>query len=390
MDINNQLFKKVINAYQINFADSPEVLISAPGRINLIGEHTDYSEGFVLPVAIDLEIIIALRRRADRMVNLFSIDLADHGTIDLDDLQKTAEGWLEYIKGVAWVLGNHGFDISGWQGVITGSIPIGAGLSSSAALETAAIKAFCHSSVINLSKLEIAKLGQEAEINWVGVNVGIMDQLISSAGKANNAVLLDCKTLEFEYVPIPANIRFIVLDTMTRRELTTSAYNRRHEEVIMAANILGVPTLRSASRTLLINNRAKMPPEVYLRARHVITENERVHSFCKAMQACDLTEMGQILNASHTSLREDFKVSSRELDCIVNLAQKHEVCYGARMMGAGFGGCALALIDDTDNSNFITNVHQAYHAETGIEPRLFSVESSDGVRIIQLSDLGSE
>lgn len=381
---NNPLHKKIIKAYQHKFSNLPEVLISAPGRINLIGEHTDYSEGFVMPVAIDLEIVIALQKRTDKVVNLFSLDLVENGIININQLNKADGGWIEYIKGVAWALQEYGYDLTGWQGVMTGSIPIGAGLSSSAALETAAIKAFCYSSALKLSETEIAKFGQKAEVQWVGVNVGIMDQLISSAGKVNHAVLLDCKTLDFDYIPIPPTVRFIVLDTMTRRELTTSEYNRRHEEVKTACNILGVPTLRFASRALLSEKRAEFPPAVYLRAKHVITENARVHSFCRAMLAGNLSEMGQILNASHASLRDDFEVSSRELDIIVHLAQEHPACYGARLMGAGFGGCALAIIDERDMHSFILSIQGAYRAATAIDPNIFSVVSSDGVRVIDV------
>jgi len=377
MAANN--YKMVIDTYQERYKRKPKITIYAPGRINLIGEHTDYSDGFVLPAAINLGISIALSPRDGETLQLYSIDFEQNIMIDLNDMQKEGSGWQEYIKGVAWVLKEEGYPVSGWQGVLSGNIPIGAGLSSSAALEIATLEAFSRIGDFSLSPETMAKLGRKAETGWVGVNVGIMDQLISAAGKANYAVLLDCRTLDFEYVPVPEEISIVVLDTKTRRELSNSAYNTRHKEVRQAAHALGVEVLRDASLQDLTYNKENLPENVYKRARHVISENERVHEFSKAMRIGKIEEMGRLINLSHQSLRDDFEVSSDELNLIVTIAQEQSECLGARMAGAGFGGCALALINQSSDQDFITKVHDRYLAETNIKPHIFKVEISEGV-----------
>lgn len=380
----NPITQAIIDKYFHIFQISPTKLISAPGRINLIGEHTDYSGGFVLPVAINLGIMIAINPRKDNQVRLFSIDFEEYKVLNLDRLTRSGDKWAEYIKGVAWVLQENGHNLKGWQGVIKGTIPIGAGLSSSAALEIAAIQAFCISSNLSLSPTTKAHFGRKAEIDWVGVNVGIMDQLISAAGKADHAILLDCQTMDMTYIPIPKAARFVVLDTMTRRELTNSDYNKRHEEVEIAADIIGVPTLREGSLAILADNKEAMSETIYRRAKHVLTENERVLSFSTAMHLGDLEKMGELLRLSHISLRDDFEVSSDELNLIVDIATKHPLCLGARMTGAGFGGCALALLNAGDVRGFIDQVSQKYLSETGIHPQVFSVSSEAGVRVYDL------
>ncbi len=372
-------YKKVIDTYHERYKHKPEFAIYAPGRINLIGEHTDYSDGFVLPAAINLGISIALSPREDQKLQLYSIDFEQDIVIDLNDIQKEGRGWHEYIKGVARVLKEESYPVSGWQGILSGNIPIGAGLSSSAALEIAALEAFSRIGDFLLSPETMAKLGRRTETDWVGVNVGIMDQLISAAGKANHAVLLDCRTLDYEYVPVPAGISIVVLDTKTRRELSNSAYNMRHKEVREAAHALGVEMLRDSKMATLEKQKGNLPENVYKRARHVLSENERVHEFSKAMRTGKIEEMGRLINLSHQSLRDDFEVSSDELNLIVTIAQEQSECLGARMTGAGFGGCALALIKQGSDQDFITKVHDRYLTEANIKPHIFKVEISEGV-----------
>jgi galactokinase len=371
--------EKVAAAYQQYFKENPSSIVTAPGRINLIGEHTDYSEGFVLPVAIDRNVSVAFTPRADKIIRVYSMDFDQELVVHLDDIQRCDGGWKEYVMGMAWALLDAGYALSGWQGVLAGNIPIGAGLSSSAALEVATGKTFCVVSNLVLSPTTLALLSRKAESKWVGVNVGIMDQLISAAGKEGHALLLDCKTLAFEYVPIPAGVTLVVLDTMTRRELTKSDYNARHEEVIQASRLLDVQFLREATPQLVEETRPQMSSTIYRRARHVVTENQRVHAFSHAMRNNDLLMMGQLINASHASLRDDFEVSSPELNLIVDLAQKQPECLGARMMGAGFGGCALALLNTDHVTSFSEKVFHPYHEQTGIEPHIFNVTSADGV-----------
>jgi galactokinase len=370
----------ILTAYQKHYQGKPGFLVTAPGRINLIGEHTDYSEGFVLPVAINRDITIAFTPREDRLIKAFSQDFNENIQLDLDQFQRNQDGWAEYIKGTAWALTDAGYHLQGWQGVIAGNIPAGAGLSSSAAFLVAVAKTFCLASNITLTPTDLAVISRNAESDWVGVNVGIMDQLISAAGKENHAVLLDCRSLDYEYIPIPSGISLVVMDTMTRRELTYSDYNTRHEEVRKASQILSVNNLRAANLQLLQEKQAQLPQKLFQRAKHVITENKRVLSFVNSMRNRDVLSMGKLINESHASLRDDFEVSSQALNLIVDLAVDHPHCLGARMMGAGFGGCALALLRNDDFVLFRQVITRNYRAETGLEPQIFAIKSTDGVR----------
>lgn len=370
---------KAISLFQQRYNRAPSHVVTAPGRINLIGEHTDYSEGFVLPMAIDRYVTIAFTPRQDQIIKVYSAEFTEIFTSQLSNLKNTPGGWSQYIKGVAWALMDLGYQLRGWDGVMLGNIPIGAGLSSSAALEVAAGKVFSISSMIEITPPQLALIGQKAEQQWVGVNVGIMDQLISAAGKAGHACLLDCRTLEIEYVPIPDHIQLVIMDTMTRRELTHSDYNTRHDEVIQAARRLGVGFLRDASRDLLESSVEKLSPILYQRALHVISENERVHQYANAMRKTDLNSMGRLVNDSHTSLRDNYEVTNHALDLIVELAQNQPGCLGARMMGAGFGGCALALLTNDPLQAFSNPVIQAYQTVMGFAPKIYPVTSVDGV-----------
>jgi len=380
--MTEKLQGKIFKAYVNLFNAEPEFMIFAPGRVNLIGEHTDYSDGFVLPFAINLGIIIAFSPKSNDQINLYAVDFNQFFEQSISTILKFEDGWKGYIKGVIRVLKDMDFKLKGFQGVVAGNLPIGAGLSSSAALEVAAVKTLCISSDIDLPNIELAKIGQIAERECVGVNVGIMDQFISAKGRFGHAVKLDCRTLETEYVPIPEGVSFVVLDTKTRRELSHSAYNTRHEEVDIAARILEVPHLRDATHAMLTEKKGSFPMDVYHRAKHVISENERVHDFVAAMQNNELRKMGDILNTSHVSLRDDFDVSSKELNIIVDLAKEQPGCFGARITGAGFGGCALAMIDQGVLDTFLNKVHLLFQAETNINPHIFKVKSVNGVHLI--------
>jgi galactokinase len=374
--------QKVFDRYLDLFQKEPALMVFAPGRVNLIGEHTDYSDGFVFPVAINLGIVFAFSPRNDRLIKLYSLDFNQWLDQDISTFSKGDINWTEYIKGVGWALLESGFELKGFQGVLGGNLPIGAGLSSSAALEIAAAKSYCISSGIDLTNKNLAKIGLKAESDWIGLNVGIMDQLISATGKKGYAVMLDCRTLETNYIQIPQSIDFVVLDTMTRRTLSHSAYNTRQREVTHAAQILSVPALRDANFSLLEDKKEMMPERIYRRARHVISENRRVHEFSTAMKRNDLKELGLLLNDSHRSLKEDYQVSSKSLDVIVQLAQAQPGCFGARMTGAGFGGCALAMVEKAAINSFTKQVSLGFAADMGIEPREFTVQSSDGVHIL--------
>lgn len=371
---------KLKTAYQEHFNESPSVWVKAPGRINLIGEHTDYSEGFVLPLAINRYVSLAFSPRKDSFLILHSVDFNQKFEVDLLKDFTPSGTWTDYILGTIWAFKEKGFILKGLNGVLSGNIPIGAGLSSSAALQVAFGSAILNSSMINITTDELAKLCQKGEVEWVGVDVGIMDQLISASGISSHSLLIDCRTLKYDYVKIPDGISFVVLDTNTRRKLTQSGYNTRHLEVREAAKLIGVPFLRDATLEMLLEKRLNLSGLLFRRAKHVISENQRVFDLTKAMGSHDLSSMGTIINESHHSLAFDFEVSTLELDTIVNLAQQQPSCFGARMMGAGFGGCGLALINPDEIDTFSSSVYSGYLQKIHIEPQIYNVLSSDGVR----------
>jgi galactokinase len=346
-------------AFEARFSQAPTAVVRAPGRVNLIGEHTDYNAGFVLPMAIDRDIRIALRPRADDMVKVFAVDVAQEATFSLAALER-GEGWQEYVKGVAWALQEQGLALTGWDGVMAGDVPRGAGLSSSAALELAAARAFQATSGFAWEATRMATLCQLAENRWVGVNSGIMDQLISALGREGHALLLDCRSLEGEPVPLPPGHVVVILDTGTRRGLVGSAYNERRRQCEEAAVHFGVPALRDVAPEMFEAGAAGLAELPRKRARHVIGENARTLQAADAMRRGDATELGRLMNASHASLKEDFEVSSGALDAIVACAQAQPGCRGARMTGGGFGGCAVALVEEGGVNAFLRAVTDCY------------------------------
>lgn len=377
-DIHNAAKKKFIQLY----GNEPEILVRAPGRVNLIGEHTDYNDGYVLPMAINRFFWIALTPRQDNLVQIYSVDLEEQIIFDVNCPTRGESGhWSEYIKGVAWALAERGFTLHGWNGVAAGNIPIGAGLSSSAAVELAVARAFCAVSKTIWQPVEMAKIAQRAEIEWVGVNCGIMDQLISAAGIAGHALLIDCRSLEFEAVPLPKEAVIVVLDTSTRRGLVDSAYNERRKQCEQAAAFFGVPFLRDVSMKTFTERSGDMPFLAQKRARHIITENARTVKAAEVMRRGDAVTLGKLMNASHESLANDYEVSSSALDTIVSIAQSRPECYGARMTGAGFGGCGVALVNRTGITSFSANVTARYQKLTNIDAKLYICQAEDGATI---------
>ncbi len=377
----------VTDAFVEQFGERPLFIIRAPGRVNLIGEHTDYNDGFVLPMAIDRAIWIALRPRDDRQVSVTSLDYGETEIFALDNLEK-GEGWIEYIKGTAWAMQEAGYALNGWEGVMKGDIPKGAGLSSSAALEMATTQAFHAVSDFEWKAPEMALLGQKAENKWVGVNTGIMDQMISAAGREGHALLIDCRTLEHTLVPLPpaldgSGTAVIVLDTATRRGLVGSAYDERRQQCEMAAAYFGVKALRDVSMAQFLAEADGLEPLPYKRAKHVIAENLRTLNAAKAMQNADAELMGQLMNESHTSMHEDFEITNDELHIMAQIAQKQDGCYGARMTGGGFGGCAVALVHEEKVAGFVTAVAAAYEAATNLKPNIYVCRASAGAEIIK-------
>ncbi|MEI8373481.1 MAG: galactokinase [Planctomycetota bacterium] len=374
--------KDVVAYFTERFGQTPTLVVRAPGRVNLIGEHTDYNDGFVLPLAIDRAVWIALRPRSDCRVKVYSIDYQEAREFDIANLKHEKAGWIEYLKGVAWCLQDAGMKLQGWEGVLAGDVPLGAGLSSSAALEMATARAFAAVSDIAWDAVAQAKLGQRSENKWIGVNCGIMDQLISSTGLAGHATLIDCRSLELQPAPLPAGVAVVVLDTATRRGLVDSAYNERRSQCESAAAFFQVKALRDVTMAMFDAKAGELDATTRRRARHVISEDDRTTRAVEAMRRGDIATLGRLMNESHASLRDDYDVSSDALNVMVEAAQAHEACYGARMTGAGFGGCAVAIVRMEAADDFVAATSSAYQAKTGNKPAVYVCSATDGAALV--------
>jgi galactokinase len=365
--------------FQDRFGGDPQIVVRAPGRVNLIGEHTDYNDGFVLPMAIDRSVWIALRTRVDRVVRIVSTGHAE-AQFDLDDLVPGIDGWAEYVKGVAWSIGSA--ELSGWDGAVASDIPIGAGLSSSAALEVAATLVFAAASGEKWDPIASALVAQRAENEWVGVSCGIMDQLIVATACEAHATLIDCRTLGLAPVPLPDDVAVVILDTDTRRQLVDSEYDERRRACERAAEAAGVPALRDLSWADLNTLSSLVDKFTLRRARHVVTENDRTVEAAAALGSGDTARFGQLMAASHRSLRDDFQVSSEALDLMVELASGVDGCLGARMTGGGFGGCAVALVAASAAASFVDEVVRGYATATGLEPKAYVTGAASGAGVV--------
>lgn len=368
----SSLQTQVTTAFEAQSGERPSHVVYAPGRVNLIGEHTDYNDGFVLPMVIDRAVWIALRSTDDNQVRVHSLDYGETAEFNLNSFQHQGEHWLEYIKGVAYALQGAGYKLRGWEGVMAGNVPRGAGLSSSAALELATARAFTAVANLTWDATKMAQLAQKAENEWVGVNCGIMDQMVSAAGRPHHALLIDCRSLETELVKLPEGTAVVILDTNTRRGLVDSAYNERRQQCETAAAYFGVPALRDVSLAEFEARAAGLGSLIRQRARHVITENERVLTAVAAMRRHNARLLGQLMNASHASLRDDYEVSSHELNVMVESAQTQSGCLGARMTGAGFGGCAVALVQSSELESFVQKIAAEYERATHIRPHIYT------------------
>jgi galactokinase len=383
--VDNPTGRRAIEVFADRCGGLPAWLVRAPGRVNLLGEHTDYNDGFVLPVAIDRATWVALRPRTDGRVRAWSEarrEWADFATLSVS---RNGQGWAEYVKGAAWALDRAGYRVRGWEGVITSDVPIGAGLSSSAALELATLRAFASvSGSVPWDTKEMAGLARRAENEWVGVACGIMDQLVVAEGRDGHALLIDCRSLASTPIPLPAGTVLVVLDTGTRRDLATSAYNERRAQCRSAATAFGVPALRDLDPPDLLTPPLGLEPLAIKRARHVVTENQRVREAAEAMRTCNLSRLGLLMRQSHHSLRDDFEVSNRALDAMADCSNDAG-CWGARMTGAGFGGCVVAIVDAADCAQFVSTVSKAYRAETGLVPAAFVCRGTAGASATALS-----
>ncbi len=368
-------------------AQRPEhqLVYRAPGRVNLIGEHTDYNDGFVLPAAIDLCTRVTIAPRDDRKLLIHTESFSDNIEIDLDEPRPIAcRHWSDYVHGVALMLERAGHRLKGAALDVRSTIPIGAGLSSSAALEVAAGYALLETSGHGIDRLELAKLCRQAENEFVGMRCGIMDQFIACFGRAGQSLMLDCRSLEYRLLPLPAYVRLVICNTMIRHELAASEYNIRRAECEAGVRHFArfspdVRALRDVTVDDLESNGRDLPEAILKRCRHVVTENARVVKAASALEQGDLHAFGELMAASHRSLKEDYEVSCAELDTMVDLATQLEGVYGARMTGGGFGGCTINLVKADTVSEFSTNVARRYEQATGIAPEIYVCSTTDGV-----------
>lgn len=356
----------------------------APGRVNLIGEHTDYNEGFVMPVAIGFSTFATISARPDRKLSLFSENFSAGAEFDLDDPNPTPIGdWTDYPRGVAITLERAGYRLTGARLSIRGEVPIGAGLSSSAAIEVATCIALLSNSGFSVEPVEIAKLCQRAENEFVGMRCGIMDQFVSSCGQAGKALMLDCRSLGYELLSLPPGARLIICNTMVKHALLGGEYNKRRAECDggvrhFAQSLPNVRSLRDVTQTDLKRFGDDLSEVIYRRCRHVITENARVIEAAKALERDELADFGRLMNESHRSLRDDYEVSCKELDVMVELAQQIQGVYGARMTGGGFGGCTVNLVAAENVGEFKRIVTQGYSDATGLVPDIYVSSAAEG------------
>lgn len=362
----------------------PRGIFRAPGRVNLIGEHTDYNEGFVMPAALAFYTTVVAGTRSDRTLSAYSLDFAEGIDFDLDALTPGPTGhWGDYVRGVAGVLQEKGVSLRGTNLVIKGEVPIGAGLSSSAAIEVATAFALLAVSGVNLDRRQVAAICQRAEHEFAGTNCGIMDQFISCFGQAHHALFLDCRSLEDELLPIDTRVRIVICNTMVKHELASGEYNLRRADCEAGIRFLQdfLPhsrALRDVSPSQLAELGVGMHDRVFRRCRHVVSENVRTLAAADALKRSDLNRFGALMYESHASLRDDYEVSCSELDLLVELARQCRGVFGSRMTGGGFGGCTVNLVEAEAAGSVKAEVSRNYQSATGITPEIYICTAADG------------
>ena len=375
--------EKINKAFNERFSGGGTLYV-APGRFNLIGEHTDYNGGFVFPGAIDKLMMAEIRPNGTDKVRAYSFDLDDYAEFGLNEADAPTQSWARYIFGVCREVLKRGGKVEGFDTAFAGNVPLGAGLSSSAALES------CFANAINdifndnsIDKFELARIGQSTEHNYCGVNCGIMDQFASVFGKKDHLMRLDCRSMEFEYFPFkPEGYKLVLVDSVVKHELADSPYNKRRASCERVAKRLGIETLRDATMEMLDAIKTDITAEDYFRAKFVIEEKERVLAVCDALVAGDYDTVGRCMYETHHGLSKDYEVSCEELDYLNDIAKECGVT-GSRIMGGGFGGCTVNLVKDELYEPFIATVKEKFKARYGHEPKIYLVVVSDGARIYE-------
>lgn len=378
------------------FDTTPDFLVRAPGRVNLIGAHVDYNDGWVLPAAINRSIWLAAKAIPAPSITVHALDLSEQATFTLVDLDrkivttdKPLPDWALYAAGVAWSLQEAGMEVPGCQIVMAGDVPVGAGLSSSAAVEVAYAQALVHIAAWPVDKMRLAQLCKRAENEYVGVNCGLLDQFACLFGEAGHAVLFDCRTLEWETIPLPGDVVIVVADTGTRRTLATSRYNQRREECTEAVRALQtvlpeVSALRDVSLAELKTHRHVIPQPARQRAQHVIEEIARVHAAAEALRGGDIETVGQLMDRSHISARDLYEISGPELNAMWQASHGHPARLGGRLMGAGWAGCLVLLARVRGVEDFVAHTARCYSEATGRTPTLYVVQADTGAQVLSL------
>lgn len=384
--MNDMLLQRVHDCFTAAYATAPATVVRAPGRVNLIGEHTDYNDGFVLPCAIDYQTLVAARPREDATVRVVAADVCD--AVDLFRLDRPITlrpdaPWANYVRGVVRTMLEQGFPLRGADLAIAGDVPRGAGLSSSAALEVAVGHAFKTLQALERpSAAELARIAQRAENEFVGCNCGVMDQLISACGQAGHALLIDCRTLQTTPIPLPPEVAVMIVHSRVARGLVDSEYNARRAQCEVAARHFGVAALRDLDAATLEAGADGLDPVVLRRARHVVSENQRTLDAAAALATGDLERLGVLMAASHASMRDDFEITVPAIDRLVAIAQSAIGTQGgARMTGGGFGGCIVALMPRRQVAQVRAAIEAQYRAPDGAAPQVWVCEACDGVGV---------
>jgi galactokinase len=384
----------LLRILESRFDSKPGLLVRAPGRVNLLGEHVDYNGGPVLPAAIDRAVYLAGSPNHSNLIELYALDIGEETAFTLDDLWSKLDvrgnplpKWARYPAGVAWSIQQSGRQVNGLQAVYTSDVPIGAGLSSSAAVEVAFAVLWQTLGRWSADRMTLARLCQKAENEYVGVSSGLMDQFASSHGVRDHALFFDTRSLDWEALPLPSGTILVVADSGVRRSLTTSAYNERRAACETAVDILKqdlpkIQSLRDVSLDEFTRLRYKLPTEIELRAEHVITEIQRVFSAVAALRAGDPETFGELMYAGHASLRDLYQVSTPELDALVEIARWIQGCIGARLTGAGFGGCTINLVEAAHAESFIQSLQLGYSKTTGKETQVYICKASQRAGLI--------
>jgi galactokinase len=391
MDITSHITQK----FQQIFGNTPAHIVRAPGRVNLLGEHVDYNDGFVLPAAIDRATYIAFSPSGSPLSTILAVDMDDQAFFTLESVRTRTQvagpplpEWALYPAGILWAIGEEGLDTSGIQAVYASNVPRGSGLSSSASVEMAFLLTWQTLGGWTLPPMQRALLGQKAENQYVGVNCGIMDQFASACGVESRLLLLDCRSLEWKTIPLPEDVAIVIADTTVRRKLTSGEYNKRRSACEEAVRILkqdlpDIRALRDVSLKEFNRHAGKLPDEVARRARHVVEEIERTRQAESLLEEGNIFQFGKLMNECHISLRDLYEVSCPELDVMVRVAQSLEGCYGARLTGAGFGGCTVNLVARENAERFAADLGQGYESETGLHPEIYITRASDGAALLE-------